>query len=44
MLALRVALVLTMVVIGCRRVPSPPAEAPPDVARWGVLQPFSATA
>ena len=44
MLALRVAFVLTVVVIGCRRVPSPPPEAPPDVARRGVLQPFSATA
>ena len=44
MLGLRIALVLALAVIGCRRVPSPPPEAPPDVARRGQLQTFSATA
>ena len=44
MLALRIALVLAVVVVGCRRPASPPPEAPPDVARRGALQTFSATA
>ena len=47
MLALRVALVLAMVVVGCRRPHSPAPEAPPDVAvprQRGELQVFSATA
>ena len=43
MVALRVALVLALVVVGCRRTPSPPPEAPPDLARREV-QTFSATA
>ena len=45
MLALRVAVVLAMVAVGCRRAPSPPREAPPDVATpRRELQTFSATA
>jgi len=47
MTVLRVAFVLLMVVIGCRRTPSPPMEAPPDVAAPSgrrEMQTFSATA
>jgi 3D (Asp-Asp-Asp) domain-containing protein len=47
MTVLRVAVVLLLVVIGCGRVPSPPAEAPPDVAAPSgrrEMQTFSATA
>ena len=44
MVALRIVLVVLIVVVGgCRRAPSPPVQAPPDVAR-GALQTFSATA
>lgn len=44
MLVLRIALIAAMAVVGCRRPASPPPEAPPDVARRGALQTFSATA
>ena len=47
MTVVRVALILLMVVIGCRRAPSPPVEAPPDVAAPSGrrdMQTFSATA
>jgi 3D (Asp-Asp-Asp) domain-containing protein len=46
MIVLRVAVVLTLVVIGCRRAPSPPPQAPPDVAAptGREMQTFSATA
>ena len=44
MLVLRIALIVAVAVVGCRRPVSPPPEAPPDVARRGALQSFSATA
>jgi len=45
MVGLRVAFVLPLlIVVACRRPAAPPPEAPPDVARRGTLQTFSATA